>query len=262
MQLFPVAWLLYSSVKTNSDLYTDIWAPPIPPMQVSLGNYLVSWTGGYVNIKVGTYLMNSLTVALTSLLILVFCASLAGYAIARLNMRFSSTIFYTFLALISIPTTSVVIPLFVMIRSLGLIDNPWGLILPYVAYNVPFCVVLARAYFKGFPFELEEAAKIDGCSDFGAFWRIVMPISKGMLAALAIVSFPGIWNELLFALVITTRNDTHTLPVGLLLYVGQYATRLDYMFAGLSINVIALMIFYVIFNRYIVRGVVAGSLKG
>jgi raffinose/stachyose/melibiose transport system permease protein len=262
LQVWPIVWMFYSSFKDQADIFANRWLPPFPPLTFHPENWEVAWSGGFEGITVGRYLANSVVVTSVSLTITVLVAVTAGYSLARLNIKGARTMFYFFLTLIAIPPPAIVIPLYVLLRDWGMVNQYVGLILPYVAYNVPFSVVIARAFFVSFPSELEESARIDGCGVAGSFWRIVLPLSRNLLATLAVVSFPAIWNELLFAYVVMSNNEMKTLGPGLMGYVGQYYTRYDYMFAGLSIAIIPLIVFYLLFQGQIVKGVTAGAVKG
>lgn len=261
IELYPIAWMFYSSVKSHVGILQDLWALP-SPTDFFPTNWIVAWEGGYQNIVVGTYLKNSAIVLPFSLALVVFFAMLAGYYCARFPGRFVNLVFYFFVACIVIPVQSIVIPYFAMMRSLGLVNTYVGLILTYATFNIPFAVVLARAYFKAFPREIEEAALLDGCSPLSAFFRIIMPLSKSLMTTVAVVTFPFIWNELLFALVLMPSPAMMTMPVGLMNYIGQYTIRLDYMMAGLSIGALPSIVFYILFQRYVVSGVMAGSVRG
>lgn len=262
LQVWPVAWMLFSSVKDQSDIYTERWLPPMSLSALHLENYAVSWTGEFQGITVGKYLINSAIVAPCSLLLIVALSVAAGYSMARLNAKGSQFIFYFFVILIAIPAQALIIPLYLEIRTFGLINTYIGLVLPYVAYNLSFSIVISRAFYIGFPRELEEAAVVDGYRTFDILRKVVLPLSRNLVATLAVVNFPAIWNELFFALVIMQTNNAKTLGPGLLGYVGQYYTRYDYMFAGLSTATIPLIIFYVLFQKQIVKGVMAGAVKG
>ena len=262
LQLFPLIWMLYSSLKSNPDIFSNRFAPPFLPTQIHPENYIVAWTGGFENVTTGLYLTNSIIVSSISIIFLVFISVLAGYSIARLKPKGSNFIFYFFLIMIAIPPAALLVPIYTEIRLFGLVNQYLGLILPYIGLSLPFSIVVARSFFMSFPREFEEAAKIDGCSEVATFRWIILPLSRGILAMLAIVNFPGIWNELLFALVIMQSNSMKTLGPGLMGFVGQYVTLYNYLFAGLDIAVIPLIIFYMIFQKQIVKGVLAGSIKG
>lgn len=261
LQLYPIIWMGYTSLKSNADIFTNPFAPPIPP-KIYPGNYIVAWLGEFEDVTVGIYLKNSVIVSCVSIVFLVFVSVFAGYSIARLNPKGAGYIFYFFLIMIAIPPAALLLPNYVILRYFGFINQYFGLISPYVALSLPFSIVVARSFFMSFPREVEESAKIDGCSEASTFTRIVLPLSRGLLAMLAIVNFPGIWNELLYALVIMQSNSMKTLSPGLMGFVGQYVTEYNYMFAGLDIAVIPIIIFYILFQKQIVRGVLAGSLKG
>ena len=260
-EIFPLFWMTYSSFKTTAEIYRDIWALP---SILRLNNYYDDIAGQVTSsivIPVGQFLVNSSIVAFASVLGIIMVSVPAGYALSK-KSRWSDILFYLFLAMIAIPSSSVLIPLYYTVKSLGLANTYLGLILPYVAFNIPFSIVLARAFFKLFPKELEEAARIDGLSDLGVFVRIVFPLSTVIVIVLAIVNFPNVWNELLFAVVLVQTNGAKTIQPGLLLFTSAYRVEWGNIFAGLVLSSLPMIIFYIIFQRYIVKAVFLGAIKG
>jgi len=164
--------------------------------------------------------------------------------------------------MIAIPPPAILIPLVYTVRSFGLGNTYIGVILPYIAFNIPFSIVLARAFFKAFPKDLEEAARIDGLSDLGVFARIVLPLSSVIVVVLLIVNFPNVWNELLYAIVLLQTNNVRTIQPGLLLFQSTFGSQWGNLFAGLVLSSLPMVIFYIIFQRYIAKAQFIGALKG
>ena len=185
----------------------------------------------------------------------------AGYAISK-RSRLNTLIFYLMLAMIAIPPAALLIPEVFLVRDLGLLNNFVGLILPYIAFNIPFSIVLARAFFRSFPKDLEEAGRIDGLGELGVFRRIVLPMSSIVVVVLLIVNFPALWNELLYTLIILSTNSVKTAQPGLLLYQGSYYVSWSNVFAGIILVSLPMLIFYIIFQRYILKAQFIGAIKG
>jgi raffinose/stachyose/melibiose transport system permease protein len=203
-----------------------------------------------------------LFVSSISTLLILLLASMAAYAFSRLKFRFSNVLFYALLAFYFIPPHIALIPLFFVLKALHLQDTYFVLIGPYVAFALPFSTLLIRGFMVGIPGELVDAALIDGCSKFGIFHRIMLPLSKPVLAVVAVFQFVSLWNEYLFALVFIHTRLLKTLPVGLMDFVGEFETDWAAMAAGLMIATIPIIIVYVLFQRQIMQGMTAGALKG
>lgn len=257
VELSPMLWLFISSFKPLGEV-RDVLALP---SHLSLENYDFARLQE-ANVTMGIYLRNSAIVSAISLSILVLVSMLAGYAIAKLKVIGKNVIIILLIGLIGIPIHSLIIPVFYFFNSLNMLDNLWALILPYVAFNAPFATLILQAFFRQFPDELIESAKIDGCSNIRAFFSIVLPMSMGAVSTVAILNFVYIWNEFLFALVMLRRNDVKTIPVGLMNFKGEYLIQWGPMFAGLTIAIIPTIIFYFIFHKNLLKGISIGAIKG
>ena len=185
----------------------------------------------------------------------------AGYALSK-RSKYTDILFYFFLAMIAIPPPAVLIPLVYAIRSFGLGNTYIGVVLPYIAFNIPFSVVLARAFFRAFPKDLEEAAKMDGLSDLKVFARIVLPLSSVIVVVLLIVNFPNVWNEILYATVLLQTNNVRTVQPGLLLFASAFGSQWSEIFAGMVMSSLPMIIFYIVFQKYIAKAQFLGALKG
>ena len=164
--------------------------------------------------------------------------------------------------MIAIPPAAEIIPIFYILKDIGLYASYLGIILIYVTFNIPFAIVLARSFFKAFPRELEEAARIDGLSDMGTFLRIVIPSSLVIVVILAIVTFPNVWNELLYAQVMLPTDNVKTIQPGLLLLSSQFKINWGNLFAGMVMSSLPMIAFYILFQRYIVKTSIVGAIKG
>jgi len=232
-----------------------VWPP-------QLQNYPEAWIGDTTGVTLNLYFLNSAIVVPSSLLILVSSATLAGYAFGRFDFFGRRVLFFFLVSLIAVPMHALIVPLYAELRAFGLINNFLGLIFLYVTSTLPFSILVLQSYFTTFPSELEDAAMIDGCTRLGTFLRIAVPISKGPIAAITIVNFIGMWNEVLLAIVVLWENKVRTVAPGLLGYMAQYGeTRWGLIFAGLTIVTVPLIAFYMIFHNNIMKGATLGSYR-
>jgi raffinose/stachyose/melibiose transport system permease protein len=263
IQLYPIFWMFMTGFKTEKEFTLD---PLSFPGQVYLDNWVFAWQGGIAGAigdksqyTIPVFFRNSSIVTIPSLAALVLITSLAAYAIARYRFIGRRIAFGFFIAMLAVPMNSVIISVFILYAKLKLLNNFLGIIFIHIAFNISFAVILLVAYFKTFPQELIDAATIDGCGDFRVFSRIVMPISKGTISAVAIVDFIIIWNELLFASVLNPKLPT--LTVGALRWEGQHRTLWTPMIASLALAAIPTIVFYLVFHRNIIKGITTGAIK-
>jgi len=258
LQLYPIIWLFYSSLKPSGEIRSDIFGFP---RSLFLENYDFSVLAS-AGTTIGIYLRNSTIITVISLILITLVSLFAAYAIAKIRFPGKNVLMLVLIGLLGIPVHSLVIPLYYFISQIGLLSNIWGLILPYTAFYAPFSAVLLQAYFREFPDELIEAAKIDGCNNVTVFLRVVMPLTRGAISTVLIINFISIWNEFLFSLVINKNNMAKTIPVGLMNFKGQYYTDWGPMLATMIVAILPPIIFYFIFHRNIIKGMTAGAIKG
>ena len=258
IELFPIYYLFLNSVKSNSEIVNTPYALP---QHFMFSNYIEAWAGGDLGVPIGRYFFNSLFVTIGTTVILMFTGSLAGYSLARYKFPGVGLALTILLWSLAIPVHAALIPVFLFLGELGMRNNYFGLMGVYAAFWMPFTIIVMKAYFESFPHELEDAAKIDGCSEFSAFIRVVLPVSKGALVSVTILNVIGIWSELLFAFILMNKSEMRTLPVGILAFRGQYQTDWSLIFAGLAIATIPTMVFYFLFQRQITKGMTMGALK-
>ena len=220
----------------------------------------------YIEILSGeTYwreLFNSIVVATITTLVVVGLAAMAAFAFARLTFPGREKLYTLFVLGLLFPLAIAILPLFVLIRQLGLFDSPLGVALPQAAFGLPLTIVILRPFFRAIPVELEDAAKIDGCSAFGFFWRVVLPLSRPALATVAVLAIVGSWNAFLLPLVVFSSADQWTLPLGVMNFSTQYTSDTARVLAFTTLSMIPALIFYVIAERQIVGGLTAGAVKG
>jgi raffinose/stachyose/melibiose transport system permease protein len=255
LMFFPMVWMFYTSLKTNSEIYASAWALPESPQ---FGNFLKAWAVGHL----GRYVWNSILCTSTSVLAIVVLSSLAAFAFSRLTFRGRDPLFALFLLGLIIPVQIVLIPLYSAMAQVGLQNTRTSVILPYIAWGLPLSIYILRAFFLTLPAELEDAARIDGCGTFGLFWRILIPLVKPGIATVTIFSSLGIWNEVLLAFVFLKDDVLKTLPLGLYAFYGYHITDLSLLFAALTVVTVPMIALFLIFQRQLIEGLTVGSLKG
>ncbi len=255
LAIVPFIWVIFGSLKSSGEIFSS---PFGFPRAWRFSNYATAWVDGHF----GTYFWNSLGIAIPTVFLILTCGSLAGFAFARLKFWGNTVFFYIFLASLAISTNSIMIPLFHLIYNLGLIDSWWGVILPTVASHMPMASFLMRAFFRSLPGELEDAARIDGCNNFGVYWYVMLPLARGALLGLSIFAFMDSWNAFLVPLLVLRDASLRTIPLGLIVFQGQYLSDYAVLFAGVVISFIPTLIVYFTLQRHFEKGLTIGSVKG
>jgi len=255
LTVYPVIWMFFGSVKGPSEFYTNSWGLPEAPRW---SNYAEAW----VTAGLGRKFLNSVIVTAGSLLLLIPINSCAAYAIGRLKFKGRGLI-YSFLLLgIMIPSGVLGIPTFTVALRLGLNNTYIGLILVYVAQAIAMGVFIMRSFFISLPRELEEAAMMDGCTRFGSFVHVILPLAKPGVMTQIIFNGLTIWNEYFMANIMLTNANKLTLPLSIANFVGQHTTNYPMLFAALSISTLPAIITYMIAQKGFIEGISAGAVKG
>ena len=252
---FPFYWAVVSSLAPESQLFR---APALLPSHLALDHYRAL----FEERDFWTPIRNSLVVAGTTTAFCVVIGSLCAYALARLQFRWKGTILAAILAVTMFPQISIVSPLYLLLRAVGLIDTYPGLILPYLTFAMPLTVWLLVGFFRQLPRELEEAAMVDGASRLRAFWEVIVPLSLPGVATTAILTLIYCWNEFLFALSFTLGPERQTVPVAIALFRGQYQVPWGQILAGAVVATAPVAALVLIFQRRIVQGLTSGAVKG
>ncbi len=255
--IFPLFWLIYSSLKSNQELYASIWGLP---SALHWENFVRAWSKG----QLGWALFNSLFYSIISVFAADLLAAMAAYVLNRYQFRGRMLIYYFFMAGVFIPTSLTIIPTYFLLRDLSLIDTRIGLTLVYLAWNVPFGIFVLYGFFKSIPTELMDAALIDGASEAGVFFRIVLPLGQSGIIAVSILNFLWVWNELLYALVLVQDSTLRPLPLALsALKTSTYLSG-DWavVMAGATFTAIPLILIYIFLQNQIIEGATMGALKG
>lgn len=255
LMLAPLLFAFATSLRTPAESFTlpPEWLPTSPDWE--------NYRQVFLRIPFGTFIMNSVVVTLAIVVGQVATAALAGYAFARLQFPGREVLFWLVLATLMIPLQATIIPVFVLISKMGLADTRASLILPAIA--TAFGTFLMRQYFRRIPNEFEEAAILDGASQWQVFWSIYLPLAKGGLAVLAVLSFNAHWNEFLRPLIFLKSMDTFTLPLGLVNLQGYLGTgSISVVLAGVIVSLLPVLLVYLVGQRYLVEGIMMGGIKG
>lgn len=248
----PFLWMFTTSLQTRAETYTN---SSILPTSWHWENYLRAWQSA----PFAQYYLNSLVMAVGIVVGHLIFDALAAYAFARLDFPGKNILFPVLLAGLMVPTFVTVIPAYTIVANLGWIDTYAALIVPRLA-DV-FGILLLRQYFVTIPVELEEAARIDGCSRAGTFFRVIVPLSSPAFATLGIFSFLFAWNDFLWPLLVTNNDDMRTIQLGLSSFVGRYGTSWNYLMAGTLTATIPSIVVFLFFQRALVRGIASTGLK-
>ena len=254
--LFPLLWTLLTSLKLEQDIVT----PTLQylPRTITFDNYVTLWQQS----SFPTLVANSVVVTSMTGIICLTIGTLAAYSISRYRFRGRTQLLIFYLVIRMFPVVLMIIPLFIMMRNLGLLDSRVGLALAYTTFLLPLCIWMLKGFFDAIPPELEEAARIDGCTRLGALVRVVLPLARSGLVTTAVFISIVSWNEFLFALMMTTSQGSRTWPVGLQLMVGEFQLPWGPLSAGGILSVVPIILFFTLIQQSLIRGLTAGAVKG
>lgn len=252
--LYPLFTMLLGSVKTMKDLIVN---PYGWPEVFQWSNYSRAWTEA----NFALFAKNSLWVTVAATCSILFCASMAAYVLGRFKFRLNAWVFGFFVAGMIVSGRLSIIPLFLLMRDLKLLNSHFGLILVYTANAMPFSIFLLTTFFRQIPHELEEAAVVEGAGPWTIYWRIMLPLVRPALATVAIFEFMGIWNDFFFPLIFLRSEKLMTIPVGLSVFFGEYATDWATLFAALTISVVPVIVAFIVASRQFIAGLTAGAIK-
>lgn len=255
MCLYPIVWLFLASFKTNQELYFNTWGLPESWQLTNYVNAIIK--GGVIR-----YFGNSVIIAVSAVLVTVILATMASYAITRMNWKLSKLTYGIFLLGMMIPIYGLIIPLFSIFKSLGFLNTHVAVIIPQIALGFPMAIFIICGFMESIPRELEEAAIIDGCTVYKCFGRVVLPIARSSIVTVAVVQFINVWNDLLLPRIFLTDSDKMTLPVGLTNFQAMYSTDYVGMIAAVIITIIPSIIVYILLHKQIMEGMVSGAVKG
>ncbi len=251
----PIVILIFGALKTRGEMYSHPYTPPVPPRWENFAQILDM--GSF-----WTMLSNSFLVMLGATTGVVIICSLAAFVLARMDFKLKGVAFNLLTVGLMFPINVAILPVYLMLRQMGLINNLWGIILVQIAFNLSGNVLILRGFFMAIPAELQDAAYIDGCNAFDFFWRILLPLARPALAAVAALTMVVSWNDLLVPLVVIDKDALWTLPLGTMQFQGQYGMDLNMVSAFVTLSAVPAVLFYIFAERQIVSGLTAGALKG
>ena len=256
--LVPIIFAVLGGAKTNGQLVSDPVGLPSPWV---FSNYTDVLFGPQAGVFWGE-LRNSLIIAAIAVGLTVGLASLAAFTFARLVFRGREAMYTLFTLGLLFPSAVAILPLYILVRDLGLEGNYLGVALPQAAFGLPLTIIILRPFFKSIPIELEDAAKIDGCSTFGFFWRVLLPLARPALATVSILAIVGTWNAFMLPLILLNGADQWTLPLGVMNFSTEYTNDQARILAFTVMSILPAILFYLVAERQIVSGLTAGGVKG
>lgn len=252
---FPFLFVLLTSFKTQEETFSaSVWALPA---SLNFSKYIEVLQGSFLS-----YLLNSMFAVGLSVVLIVVLSAMAAYVFARMKFRWNKPLFSLVVMGMIVPLHATLVPIYLLTRNLGLYDTHFALIGPYVAISLPISIFILTEFMRQIPQELEEAAQLDGCGPFKIFWRIFFPLSTPGLATVAIYNGIGLWNEFIFAYVLTSTPEHRTLPLALWDFQGQYSSDIPAMLAVVTLTSLPLIAVYAFGQERIIKGMMAGALKG
>ncbi|TDE20497.1 carbohydrate ABC transporter permease [Actinomadura sp. 6K520] len=251
----PLLYAVLAGLKTTGALTTN---PIGLPDEWMFSNYTNILSSGAFWQQIG----NSVMIAVLTTVITVAVSALAAFAFARYAFRGREVFFTAFAAGLMFPPAVAVLPLFVLLRQFGLLNNPLGVILPQAAFALPITIIILRSFFRTIPAELEEAAIMDGCTRFGFFWRILLPMARPAIGTVSVLAIVTSWNNFFLPLLVLADEKWHTIPVGIQQFQGQYSTDYAMVMAYIVLAMIPALMFYAVAERQLIGGLTAGATKG
>jgi raffinose/stachyose/melibiose transport system permease protein len=253
--ILPVGFAAIGGLRSTGELQNN---PAALPRSWYPSNYLEVLGGDAFWTELG----NSLLIAVITTVVLLVVTTLAAFVFARIAFRGREALYTLFVLGLLFPSAVVILPLYILIRGLGLLDNPLGVALPQAAFAVPLTIVILRPFFRSIPVELEDAARIDGCSTFGFFWRVLLPLARPALATVSVLAVVNSWNQFLLPLIVLSGQDQWTLPLGVMNFSTQYTSDIARVLAFTTLAIIPALGFYVVVERQLVGGLTSGAVKG
>jgi raffinose/stachyose/melibiose transport system permease protein len=253
--IVPLAYAALGGLRTTGELLNRPFSLPTD-----------WWPHNYIEVlSSGEFwreLYNSVAIAAIATFTAVALSALAAFAFARIRFPGRETVYTLFVLGLLFPAAVAILPLFILIRQLSMLNTWWGVALPQAAFALPITIIILRPFFRAIPFELEDAARIDGCSTFGFFWRVALPLSRPALATVAVLAIVGSWNAFLLPLLVLRTADQWTLPLGVMNFSDRYTADYALVLAFTTLSLVPALVFYVLAERQIVSGLTTGAVKG
>ncbi len=253
--LFPLFWMIRSSLMSNATIFTE---RSLIPGELNWQNYVTAWTKGHFAV----YFLNSVIYTVSVVSGIVIISSLAAFAFSRLEFPGKNIIFYMFIGAMMIPLPGSFVPLFVMMNKLHLVNTRIGYILCMINVGLSLSILMLKTFFDKMPSDLEDAARIDGCSRLQIWWHVALPLARPALAAIIIYNVLNVWNEYILATLLLNDKDLMPLQRGLMVFNGAYQVDYPVLMAGLTMTALPIIIVYLIMQKHIVKGLSAGAVVG
>ncbi|USG64469.1 carbohydrate ABC transporter permease [Brevibacillus ruminantium] len=254
VSLYPIVLMVSSSLKTNAEIFTN---PLSLPGSFHFDTYRKLWEA----VPFADFLINSAVVSVTSVVLIAVSSSMAAFYLARFSYRWTGWLYFFFVMGLMIPVKLGIVPLFLLMKKLGLLNSLWSLILIYTASGIPISVFILTGFFRTLPVELEEAARIDGCNHFQVFWKVLLPLIRPALGTVVIINFIHAWNDFFFPLIFIQKDTLKTIPVGMMVLFGEYETDWSLLFAGLTLSALPMIVVFLLASRQFMEGLTAGAVK-
>ena len=253
--VYPLLIMLASSLKTTGEIFQNPLG--LLPETIRWSNYIDAWNQA----NFGTYFRNSIFVGVVSVMLILFFGSMAAYVLARYSFPGNRAIYLLFIAGFMIPVRLAIVPLFVMMRDLSLLDTLWSLILVYIAGGMPFTIFLMVNFFRHIPQDLEDAAVLDGAGPFQIYYQVMLPLVRPALATVGLFHFLAVWNDFFIPLIFIRSEDLQTVPLGVSTFFGEYTNDWALLFAALSISIMPVIVAYILASRQFIAGLTSGAIK-
>lgn len=254
ISLYPILLMFLSSFKSNMEIFQN---PFSLPKSIQLDTY----TSLLERVPFSAYFLNSVFVSVVSVVLIAVICSLAAYYIARFHFRWNSMLFLLFLMGMMIPIKLGIVPLFMLMNKLGLLNSLWSLVFMYTATGIPLSMLILTGFFRTLPVELEEAARMDGATDGKILWKVVLPLMRPALGTVVIINFIQSWNDFFFPLIFITEETKKTIPVGMLSLFGEHSADWGALFAGLTLSSLPMILLFFIASKQFMDGLTAGAIK-
>ncbi|WP_312112418.1 carbohydrate ABC transporter permease [Brevibacillus reuszeri] len=255
ISLYPIVLMIASSFKTNMQIFESPLS--LLPEAFSLDTYKRLWEV----VPFADFLMNSIFVSVMSVLLITIFSAMAAFYLARFSYKWTGVLYFFFLLGLMIPIKLGILPLFILMKNLGLLGSLWSLIMIYTASGIPISVFILTGFFRTLPVELEEAARIDGCNHFQVFWRVLLPLIRPALGTVVIINFIHAWNDFFFPLIFIQTDALKTIPVGMMVLFGEYETDWSLLFAGLTLSALPMIGVFLMASKQFMEGLTAGAVK-
>ena len=256
VQIYPLIWLVFFSFKSNEEIFGGNIAGP--PIVWKVENYKNALMGG----NVFCYLFNSVWVSMFVVIVACILISTSAYALSRMRWKLKKIVYWIFISGMTIPLHATLLPLFLLFRKMHIINNPLSILIPYIVFALPTGILILTNAYASLPIEMEESACIDGCNIYQLFWKIMFPLVKPTVAAIALFTFLSSWNELMFAMTFISDPKWKTLTVGLQSLSGMFYTEWGPIGAGMVVATAPVLIIYLLLNRQVQNALIMGAVKG